>query len=282
MFTQISHWSFRDSSRRSVVEVMRLAREAGFEGIELAISAEGELAPDTPARECRRIAREAKALGLRIGSVASGLFWSANPASADKATRQRALQIARRSLALTAALGARHLLVIPGHVDVFFEPQAEVVRYDLCYKRAISFCRKVGRAAGKVGVTACVENVWNRFLMSPLEFRQFIGEVADPRVAVYFDIGNVWALGYPQHWIRILGRLIKRVHVKDFKRSVGTVDGFCQLLEGDVPLRESLGMLADRGYKGPVTAEVFPGPADTDERAFLRTTAERLRKVLPQ
>jgi len=281
MFTQISHWSFKDCARRPIVELMRLAKEAGFDGLELAVGGEGELTPETPLEECRRIAREAKAMGLRLGSVASGLFWKWNPASADAAVRAAAFEMTRRSLAITAALGAKHLLVIPGHVDVFFQPDAEVVPYDLCYKRALAFSKKAGRAAAKVGVTACVENVWNRFLMSPLEFRQFLREVGSPNVGMYFDVGNVWDLGYPQHWIGILGRLIKRVHVKDFKRAVGTVEGFCQLGDGDVPLRESLGMLAALGYKGPVTAEVFPGPGDTDERKFLRTTAQRLREILP-
>ena len=283
MYAQISYWAFRDggSGRRSVVETMRLAREAGFDGLELAVSAEGELTPDAPAEECRRLAREAKRLGLRIGSVASGLLWSANPASADPAVRRQALETTRRCLRVAAALGARHLLVLPGHVDVFFDPKAEVVPYDACYRRALAFCRKLGEAGAKVGVTACVENVWNKFLLSPLEFRRFIREVGSPRVRVYFDVGNVWAYGYPQHWIAVLGRLIQRVHVKDYRRAVGTVEGFCQLLDGDVPLAESLAMLARIGYKGPVTAEVFPGPGDADERAFLAATADRLCRILP-
>jgi hexulose-6-phosphate isomerase len=283
MFTQASYWAFRDgfSGRRSIVEAMRLAREAGFDGLELAVSSEGELTPDTPAAECRRLAREAARLCVRLGSVASGLFWGANPASDDAAVRARALEIGRKSLTVTAALGVRHLLVLPGHVDVFFDPKAEVVPYHVCYKRALRFCRVLARAAARTGVTVCVENVWNKFLLSPLEFRQFIAEVASPRVGVYFDIGNVWQYGYPQHWIRILGRRIRRVHVKDYKRSVGTADGFCQLGDGDVPLAESLAMLAKLGYKGPVTAEVFAGAADTDEAAFLRTTAERLKKIMP-
>jgi hexulose-6-phosphate isomerase len=283
MFTQASYWAFHDgfTGRRSPVETMRMAREAGFDGLELAISAEGELTPDTPAAECRRIAREAKDVGVRIGSVATGLFWGANPASADREVRQRAVEIGRKSLAVTAALGVRHLLVLPGHVDVFFDPKAEVVPYRECYQRALRFCRTLARTAERTGVTACVENVWNKFLLSPLEFRQFIRQVSSRRVGAYLDIGNIWQYGYPQHWIAVLGKAVKRVHVKDYKRAVGTAEGFCQLLDGDVPLKESLAMLARSGYSGPVTAEVFAGPADADERAFLRTTAERLRKIMP-
>jgi hexulose-6-phosphate isomerase len=283
MFPQISYWAFRDglSGRRSVVETMRLAREAGFEGIELAVSAVGELTPCTPPEVCRDLAREAAALGLRLGSVATGLFWGANPASADPLVRAHALDIGRNSLAVTAALGAKHFLVVPGAVDIFFDPKAEVVPYDLCYKRALAFCRSLARTAEKTGVTVCAENVWNKFLLSPLEFRGFLRAVGSRYVGAYFDVGNVWQYGYPQDWIRILGRAIKRVHVKDFRRAVGTADGFCQLGDGDVPLAESLALLKRIGYRGPVTAEVFPGPTDTDEPAFLRTVAARLKHVMP-
>jgi hexulose-6-phosphate isomerase len=127
-----------------------------------------------------------------------------------------------------------------------------------------------------------VENVWNRFLLSPLEFKQFIKDVGSRNVGVYFDIGNVWTYGYPQHWINILGKMITCVHVKDFKRSVGTVEGFCQLLDGDVPLKESLALLKKIGYRGPVTSEVFMPSGYYDEGAFLAESAERMTKILPK
>jgi hexulose-6-phosphate isomerase len=283
MYGQISYWAFREglSGQRSVVEAMRLAKEAGFGGIELCVAAAGDLTPDTPSQLCRDIAAQAKSIGIRIGSVASGLLWDANPASDDKATRQRAIEITLKSLRVTADLGAGALLVLPGMVDVFFKLDAEVVPYDECYERSVTFGKAVAASAGKLGVLACFENVWNRFLLSPLEFRGFIDEIGGPAAGVYFDLGNVWTYGYPQHWIKILGRRIKRVHVKDFKRAVGNVSGFCQLLDGDVPLAQGLKMLKTAGYKGPVTAEVFPGPADADENAFLRDVAGRMKKIMP-
>ena len=283
MYSQISYWAFRPApgEQRKIIETMQLAKAAGFDGIELAIGSTGHLTPDTPARECRAIAAAAKAIRIKIGSVASGLLWEANPASSDRATRLKAVELTQKCLAVTAALGVGHLLVLPGHVDVFFKPQGEVVPYDACYARTVEFCKTIAKAAQRHKVTACVENVWNRFLMSPLEFRQLIEKVGSKYVAVYFDVGNCWLLGYPQHWIKILGKCIQRVHVKDFKRSVGTAAGFCNLLDGDSPLAESLKLLKKLKYNGPVTAEVFPGPSDLDERQFLKTTAERLDKLLP-
>ncbi len=284
MFGQISYWAFRDglSGRRNVFDAIQLAKEAGFTGIELCVSEEGDVTPDTPTSRCREIAEAAREAGLAIGSVASGLLWKINPASAKKDERRHAVELTRRCMRVTADLGAKLLLVLPGNVDVFFDPAAAVVPYDLCYERAVRFGRAIMKHATRYGVTACFENVWNKFLLSPLDFRRYILDIKHGRAAVYFDVGNVWNFGYPQHWIRILGRRIKAIHVKDFKRSVGNVSGFCQLLDGDVPLAESLRMMQVRGYRGPVTAEIFPGPGDEDEKAFLRTTCERLQKILPK
>ena len=283
MFGQISYWSFRDglNGQRNLLEAMHLAKEAGFAGIELCIGASGVLTPDTKASDCHNIAAAAKAMRLKIHSVASGLLWDHNPASAKKRVRDEALEITRKCLRVTADLGAKVLLVLPGHVDVFFNPQAEVVPYDDCYERALVFAKAVATVAKKLNVTACFENVWNKFLLSPMEFAGFIDRIKSPAAGMYFDVGNIWNFGYPQHWIKILGKRIGCVHVKDFKRAVGNVNGFCNLLDGDVPLAESLKLLKKQGYRKSVTAEVFPGPNDLDEPAFLRTVCERLDSILP-
>ncbi len=107
-------------------------------------------------------------------------------------------------------------------------------------------------------VVIAIENVWNKFLLSPLEMRDFIDSFKSNAVGAYFDVGNVLLIGYPEQWIRILGHRIKRVHVKDFKRSVGTVEGFVDLLEGDVDFTAVKEALADIGYDGYLTAELLP------------------------
>jgi hexulose-6-phosphate isomerase len=108
-----------------------------------------------------------------------------------------------------------------------------------------------------MGVAIGVENVWNKFLLSPLEMRDFLDKIASENVACYFDVGNVVLTGYPEQWIDILGHRIKRVHLKDFKRSVGTLDGFCDLLDGDVDYAAVMAALRRVGYDGPLTAEFF-------------------------
>ena len=277
MYSQISYWAFRG---QGIVQAMQLAKEAGFAGIELAVGDSG-LTPDTTSQECQTLAGVAKKAKLKLGSVASGLLWGANPASKDKAVRERALELTDQCLRVTAELGCGHLLVLSGHVDVFWEPAAEVVPYADCYERSVTFLKAVAKMAKKHGVIACVENVWNRFLSSPLEFRQLLQEVRSDYVKMYFDVGNVWAMGYPQHWISVMDKWIARVHVKDFRRSVAHAGGFCKLGAGDVPLKESLRLLKKIKYNGPVTAEVGPGKDDTDDRAFLRETAVKLEELLP-
>jgi len=277
MYSQISYWAFRG---QGIVQAMQMAKEAGFAGIELVVGDSG-LTAATAAAECQTLADVAKQAKLKLGSVASGLLWGANPASKNNATRERALELTDHALRVTAGLGSGHLLVLSGHVDVFWDPSAEVVPYADCYDRSVTFLKAVGKMAKKHGVIACVENVWNRFLCSPLEFRQLLREVRSEHVKMYFDVGNVWAFGYPQHWISVLGEWIARVHVKDFRRSVGNAGGFCKLGAGDVPLKESLRLLKKIKYNGPVTAEVGPGKGDTDDRAFLRETAAKLEELLP-
>jgi L-ribulose-5-phosphate 3-epimerase len=103
-----------------------------------------------------------------------------------------------------------------------------------------------------------VENVWNKFLLSPLEMRRFIDEIDLPSVGVFFDVGNILLYGFPDQWIRILGKRIKRVHVKDFRTQVGTLHGFTGLLQGDVDWPAVIAALTDIGYDSYLTAEVLP------------------------
>ncbi|HUE13217.1 MAG TPA: sugar phosphate isomerase/epimerase family protein, partial [Planctomycetaceae bacterium] len=108
------------------------------------------------------------------------------------------------------------------------------------------------------GVRLCVENVWNKFLLSPIEMRQFVAQFGSEWVGTYFDVGNSLAVGYPEHWIPVLGSTIRRVHVKDYRRAVGTTDGFVELLSGDVNWPGVMGALRSVGYDGWLTAEMIP------------------------
>ncbi|MDN5276055.1 MAG: L-ribulose-5-phosphate 3-epimerase [Clostridiales bacterium] len=129
---------------------------------------------------------------------------------------------------------------------------------DVAYERALEAFMQLKEEAEATKVSICLENVWNKFLLSPLEMRDFIDKINSPYVGVYLDVGNVIYTGYPEHWIRILGKRIKKVHFKDFRRKVGTLEGFVDLLAGDVNFPEVMQAFKEVGYDDYVTAEMIP------------------------
>jgi hexulose-6-phosphate isomerase len=179
----------------------------------------------------------------------------ASPAESD---RTRAINALERMLQISSWFGASTLLTIPGAVDVFFMPDAPVSSYGDVWERSVEGLERVLPLAADLEVNIGIENVWNKFLLSPLEMRQFIDQFDSPWVGSYFDVGNVMAFGYPDQWIHILGHRIKAVHMKDFRRAVGTAEGFVDLCEGDVPWAAVMSALREVGYAGPLTAELIP------------------------
>ena len=241
-----------------IADAMKQAAQLGYDGIELCIASQGVLTQKTTQAECETFCEEAQKNGLEISGVASGESWGRSPTSNDPEVRQSIIDFTKKALQITKWLGTDAYLFVPGAVDVFFLPDGEVVPYDVCYQRAMDSIFQIAPTAEKLGVSIAVENVWNKFLLSPLEMRSFIDQFHSRNVGAYFDVGNVLLTGYPEQWIRILGSRIKRIHIKDFKRSIGTIDGFVDLLEGDVDFEAVNKALAEIGYDGFVTAEMLP------------------------
>jgi L-ribulose-5-phosphate 3-epimerase len=256
MRKSISVWSF--PFEWPLERKLALARRAGFEGFEVDLTEDGPVSLKSGPAELAAVRRQADAAGLTLSGLATGLYWGANAASVDEATRRRAASILERQIACAAGLGIDAILVVPGAVGVDFIPGAEVVPYDTAIARARAFLEAAVPLAEKGGVTLCVENVWNKMLLSPLEMRDFIDGIGSERVAAYLDVGNVLLAGYPEQWISILGRRVRRVHFKDFKRSVGNINGFCDLLAGDVEWPAVMRALRASGYDGWAAAEMIP------------------------
>ena len=276
MKISVSYWMFEGGleAQKPIAEAMQDAKDLGFDAIELAIGSKGVLTEKTTQAECEEIVAMARKIGIEISSVASGESWGCSPTANDDETRAKIINFTRKALQVTKWLGTDAYLFVPGAVDVFFLPDAEVIPYDVCYERAGDAIKQLLPAAEETGVAICVENVWNKFLLSPLEMRDFIDSFNSKMIGAYFDVGNVLLTGYPDHWIRILGKRIKRVHVKDFKLSVGTVEGFVDLLEGDVDFEEVKNALADVGYDGYVTSELLPFEPGRPEK-----TAQAMKKI---
>ncbi len=271
-----SYWMFEGGleAKRPIAEAMQEAKDLGFDAIELAIGSQGVLTHNTTQAQCEDIIADAKKIGIEISSVASGESWGCSPSANDPDVRKKIIDFTAKALQVTNWLGTDAYLFVPGAVDVFFLPDAEVIPYDVCYERAKEAVAQLAPVAEKTGVAIGIENVWNKFLLSPLEMRDFIDSFGSDMVGAYFDVGNVLLTGFPDQWIKILGKRIKRVHIKDFKLSVGTVDGFVDLLEGDVDFEAVKKALADVGYDSYVTSEMLPFAPGRPEK-----TAKAMKKI---
>jgi hexulose-6-phosphate isomerase len=234
-----------------------LAHDAGFQGIELAYALEGPVGPACRAAEAVHIQQLLARHALQLASLATGVLWQYNLLSPDGEERATAKGHIRTMLRLARDLGTDAILVVPGFVGPFEAGAPVVSDYEAAYQGALDDLRELARDAEQTGVHIGVENVWNRFLTSPFELRQFVDAVDSPYVGIYFDVGNVLRTGYPEQWIRILGRRIRRVHFKDFRIAVGTLQGFVDLLEGDVDFPAVMAALSAVGYDGWATAELF-------------------------
>jgi hexulose-6-phosphate isomerase len=251
MKKSISTWSF--CGNWNLDEKLRLAKAAGYEGFEIDLSEDGPVNLASTAADLKAVRALAKKRGVALSGLATGLYWGANACSEDFAVRQKAAAILKKQIECAFALGIDAILVVPGAVGVDFIPGGEVVPYQLAYERAKEFIGAAIPAAEKAGVTICIENVWNKFLLSPLETRDFIDSFGSPFLQAYFDVGNILLYGYPHHWIETLAGRIKKVHVKDFEVNSGT---FVGLLQGSVDFPRVMNALRGVGYDDYLTAEV--------------------------
>ena len=252
----INQWAFPSSM--SLEKAMHLAKEAGFEGIELTVAKEGEITLESTKSDMARIVAASRKAKIELTSLATGLFWDYSLTSESIEVRERAKGIVRKMLELASYLEVDTILVVPGAVDVFFKSDTEVVGYDVVYERAQTALKELAEIAEAYKVNIGVENVWNKFLLSPLEMRDFLDGIGSEYVGAYFDVGNVLAFGYPEQWIGILGSRIKKVHFKDYRTQVGNAAGFVGLLDGNVDWPVVVSALEDTGYDGYAIAELFP------------------------
>jgi len=251
----LNAWAFPPSVKAR--DALRYARKAGYEAIELNLAAEGEIGLKTRAASLKKIASASKRIGIEISSVSTGLYWAYNLASDDADERKMAGKVLVKQIETAAGLGCDAILVIPGCV-MGLDPNKPRVDPDAVWDRALAGVKAAVPKAEDLGVTICIENVWNTFLLSATEMRDFVDACGSRRVAAYYDPANVVKYGVPDQWVRVLGKRIQRVHFKDFRRNVGNLDGFVHLLEGDVNYPALMAAFKAARYNGYVTAEIFP------------------------
>ncbi|MBP1989829.1 sugar phosphate isomerase/epimerase family protein [Paenibacillus eucommiae] len=252
----INIYSFEKGT--AIIDCMKLAKAAGFDGIELSLDEAGEINLNSSLQEISALKRKAEEIGMELISINSGLYWTYSFTSSRPEQREKAFEIGKKQIEVAAWLGMDTVAIIPGTVGVDFIPDFEVVPYDIAYDYALDAFSRLAVVAQQYGIHIGLKNVWNKFLLSPLEFRDFIDKVNSDYVGAYFDVGNVVASGYPEHWISILNRRIRKVHFKDYRRQANGLPGFVDLLAGDVNYPVVMEHLRGIGYDGYVTAEIAP------------------------
>ena len=231
------YWMFGNKVGGSTVEErFDTVKKAGFDGIEVP----PQFNPDDQAK----FKAASDKVGLPIHSVIYG-GWKRLLSDPDPAKRDEAVENLKKGLRCAKALGATKLLLVPAVVDA-------KTRYVEAYERSVEGIKKVIATAEECKVVIAVEEVWNNFLLSPLEFARFIDDFQSPWVRAYFDVGNVVKNGWPEDWIRTLGKRINRVHLKDYKRDSRK---FVKLFEGDVNWKEVRKALGEVGFANYMSAE---------------------------
>lgn len=246
-------------------ERFRVARDAGFEEIEC---------PTTPdPSQAEEMLSASRSTGLRIHSVMNQEHWRSPLSSADPVVVERSIEGMRTSLRNAKLWGADTVLLVPAVVDAN-------TTYAQAWERSQRQIRKLIPLAGELKVIIGIEEVWNKFLLSPLEFARYVDDFQSPWIRAYFDVGNVVLTGYPQDWIRTLGKRIVKLHIKDFAfkkdPTIGkAVPEFVPLFEGEIDWASVHNALEEIGYHGTATVELPPGDA-----AYLAEVNRRLERIL--
>ncbi len=243
----------------SYTDRFQIARDAGFEQVECPTM------PDE--HEAEEVKKASEKTGLRIHSVMNMAHWKYPLSSSDPAVVAESVKGMETSLRNAHFWGAETVLLVPAVVN------AET-RYRDAWTRSQHEIRKLIPMAQQFNVIIGIEEVWNKFLLSPLEFARYIDEFNSPWIRAYFDVGNVVISGYPQDWIRTLGKRIIKLHIKDFKFE-NDVAKWTPLREGAINWPEVYRALHEIGYTGSATVELEGGDA-----AYLREVNRRFDLIL--
>lgn len=249
MLTGINQWAF--PKEMTAMDAMTLAAKLGYQSFELCVGEDGPLTLDLSESDAAALRRTADKLGLALTTVGTGLGWQYPLTSPDRSVRKKGIEATTRALHIAKWLGAHTVLTVPGIVT-------SEVSYDEALENALLSVQQLAPVAESLQVSIGIENVWNKFLLSPVELRDFIDQCESDCVGAYIDTGNVILYGFPEQYLRILGSRVRAVHAKDFRASAGNFDGFVMLMEGDVNWPAVAAALADIGFDGALTAEYGP------------------------
>ena len=226
----------------SVLDKCKAIKAAGYEGIE----------PNSH-MDRNEVIDALKATGLKASSVCNNKHWQLLLSHADEAVRRQGIEAQIVAMEDAQAYGTDAVLLVPGRVD-------ENTSYEDCWNRSTACIKELAPVAEKMKIKICVENVWNNFLLSPMEMRMYLNQFNSPYIVSYFDCGNILVYGWPEHWIATLGKQIGRIHIKEFSREIadkqGRWAGFgVSLTEGNVRWKEVMAEIRKHYTGGWLTTE---------------------------
>jgi hexulose-6-phosphate isomerase len=247
----------------SVLDKFKLLKDLGFDGVEL--DSPNDLDP-------KEILNARDKTGLELPGVVNSAHWKSPLSDADPKVREVCFKAMEKSLNDCKLYGGTTVLLVPGVVNAN-------TSYEDAYKRSQAEIKKLLPMAEKTGIKIALENVWNNFLISPVEAARFVDEINHPLLGWYFDVGNILRYGWPEHWIETLGKRIMKVDIKEFSRKKqqdeGLWKGFnVELMEGDCNWPVVNKAFTKIGYSGWASAEVPGG-----DRKRLQVISEKMDAV---
>jgi hexulose-6-phosphate isomerase len=278
----INLWAFPYPERMSLQQCLQLAKDAGFDGIELNYDLDSDLSPKAGTKEFNEIRKAADKIGIAISGLCSFLFWPYPLTSNDPDKRSRGMELAGKMAQAAHDLGVENLLVVPGAVHIPWRTDHEPVPNDLCDRRAREAIGKLLPQAEKLKVSLNIENIFfNGYLMTPMEMVNFVDSFNSPNVRVHFDTGNIMLFQFPEHWISVLGKRIKNVHLKEFtkKGTDHSLETFRPLLDGTTNWPAVMDAFDQTGYRGYLTFEYFH-PYPHYPEALVYQTSDSLDRIL--
>lgn len=282
MKKSINLWAFPYPERMSLRECLQLAKDAGFDGIELNYDLDNDLSPKAGTKEFQAIRRMADQIGIQISGLCSFLFWPYPLTSNDPAKRARGLELAGKIAQAASDLGVENVLVVPGAVHIPWRNDHEPVRNDICDQRAKEAIAQLAKTAAKQKVYLNMENIFfNGFLMTPMEMNAFVDHFGNERVRIHYDTGNIAMFQHAEHWVPVMGKRIQNIHLKEFTKK-GTdfsLETFRPLLDGTTNWPALLEELDKINYRGFLTFEYFHPYAHYPE-ALIWQTSDSLDRIL--
>ena len=252
-----SEWSYQ--------ETLQQARDAGYEAFELTFREDRDTSLGSMTdQKIADMVRMAEDMGIELAAAVGSGEPRPDIMTCDESRRRESVDEIKRILEVVKKFGIDTWLLVPGRVS-------EECHYDVAYYNARDAMLDLAPFAEEIDVVIAIEYVWNRFLLSPMEFARFLGEIGSSHVGLYFDTGNMVIQSYPEQWVKIVGAGVKKVHFKDFKR-----EGYqwTPLLEGDVNFPLVMAELRNIGYDDALLSEVSPRTAPIEE------TAKAIRQIM--